>query len=67
MLTREGIVITPEVKEHLWSALTSLASAPVSQRTITVLAVLLQSKTLKRALQPFCVGGTIGPLFDLGP
>jgi type IV secretion system protein VirB4 len=25
----------PEVKEHIWSALTSLASAPVEERTIT--------------------------------
>jgi type IV secretion system protein VirB4 len=35
---REGVAITPEVKEHLWTALTSLASAPVEERTITGLA-----------------------------
>ena len=29
ILAREKIDVTPEVKEHLWSALTSLASAPV--------------------------------------
>ena len=29
------MTITPEVKEHLWSALTSLASAPVAERTLT--------------------------------
>lgn len=28
ILAREKIEITPEVKDHLWSALTSLASAP---------------------------------------
>ncbi|HAP12670.1 MAG TPA: conjugal transfer protein TrbE, partial [Afipia sp.] len=27
ILTREGVAITPEVKEHIWTALTSLASA----------------------------------------
>ena len=43
ILTREGITTTPEVKEHLWSALTSLASAPVVERTLTGLSVLLQS------------------------
>ena len=43
ILAREGVAITPEVKEHLWSALTSLASAPVDERTLTGLAVLLQS------------------------
>jgi len=54
---REGIAITPEVKEHIWTALTSLASAPVGERTITGLAVLLQSNDLKQALRPYCVGG----------
>jgi type IV secretion system protein VirB4 len=64
ILTREGIAITPEVKEHLWSALTSLASAPVVERTITGLTVLLQSNELKQALRPYCVGGAYGRLLD---
>ena len=64
ILMREGIAITPEVKEHLWSSLTSLASAPVTERTLTGLSVLLQSQTLKRALQPYCVGGPYGRLLD---
>ena len=61
---REGVEITPEVKEHLWTALTSLASAPVGERTITGLAVLLQSNDLKQALRPYCVGGAYGRLLD---
>lgn len=64
ILSREGITITPDVKEHLWSALTSLASAPVEERTITGLAVLLQSNDLKQALRPYCVGGPYGRLLD---
>ncbi|HHZ07251.1 MAG TPA: conjugal transfer protein TrbE [Rhizobiales bacterium] len=64
ILMREGVTITPEVKEHLWTALTSLASAPVVERTITGLAVLLQSNDLKQALRPFCVGGAYGRLLD---
>src|SRR6266851_266759 len=64
ILTREGITTTPEVKEHLWSALTSLASAPVMERTLTGLSVLLQSQALKRALLPYCVGGPSGRLLD---
>jgi type IV secretion system protein TrbE len=64
ILTREGIIVTPEAKEHLWSALTSLASAPVNERTLTGLSVLLQSNVLKRALLPFCVGGPWGRLLD---
>ena len=64
ILTREGITTTPEVKEHLWSALTSLASAPLAERTLTGLCVLLQSQALKRALQPYCIGGAYGRLLD---
>ncbi|QFT95050.1 Type IV secretion system protein virB4 [Roseovarius sp. THAF9] len=64
ILMREGVKITPEVKEHLWTALTSLASAPVGERTITGLAVLLQSNDLKQALRPYCVGGAYGRLLD---
>ena len=64
ILIREGIVITPEVKEHIWTALTSLASAPIEQRTITGLTVLLQSNDLKQALRPYCIGGAYGRLLD---
>jgi len=64
ILARETIVITPEAKDHLWSALTSLASAPPAERTLTGLSVLLQSQTLKRALQPYCLSGPFGRLLD---
>jgi len=64
ILTAEGVVVDPQAKEHLWSALTSLASAPVAERTITGLAVLLQSQDLKQALGPYCVGGPWGRLLD---
>ncbi|WEX08530.1 conjugal transfer protein TrbE [Chelativorans sp. AA-79] len=64
ILRREGVEITPEVKEHLWSALTSLSTAPVEERTITGLTVLLQSSALKQALRPYCVGGAHGRLLD---
>ncbi|WP_273793568.1 conjugal transfer protein TrbE [Brucella anthropi] len=64
ILMREGITITPEAKEHIWTALTSLASAPVEERTITGLCVLLQSNDLKQALRPYCVGGAYGRLLD---
>ena len=64
ILTREGVAVTPEVKEHIWTALSSLASAPSGERTITGLAVLLQSNDLKQALRPYCVGGPYGRLLD---
>jgi type IV secretion/conjugal transfer VirB4 family ATPase len=64
LLARESVTITPELKEHLWSALTSLASAPVAERTLTGLSVLLQSNALKQALQPYTIGGPWGRLLD---
>jgi type IV secretion system protein TrbE len=64
MLAREGVIVTPEVKDHLWSALSSLASAPIGERTLTGLVVLLQSLDIKRALQPYCLGGPFGRLLD---
>ncbi len=64
ILAREGVTVTPEAKEHLWSALSSLASAHLAERTLTGLSVLLQSSALKQALQPYCVGGPWGHLLD---
>ena len=64
LLARETMAITPELKEHLWSALTSLSSAPIVERTITGLSVLLQSNALKQALQPYTVAGPWGRLLD---
>ncbi len=64
ILGREKVPVTPEVKELLWAALGSLASAPVHERTLTGLSVLLQSQALKRALQPYCLNGPWGRLLD---
>ena len=64
ILANEGVVIDPQAKEHLWSALTSLASAPIPERTLTGLAVLLQSYALKQGLASYCVGGPWGRLLD---
>ena len=64
ILASEGVTIDPQAKEHIWSVLNSLASAPVSERTLTGLAVLLQSQTLKQALAPYLVGGPYGQLHD---
>jgi type IV secretion/conjugal transfer VirB4 family ATPase len=64
ILEREKVAITPEYKEHIWTALSSLASAPVAERTVTGLSVLLQSNALKQALRPYCLGGPFGRLLD---
>ena len=64
ILASEGVDVGPADKDHLWSALEALATAPVAERTLTGLAVLLQSRELKQALAPYCVGGPWGRLLD---
>jgi type IV secretion system protein VirB4 len=64
LLDHEKIVLTPEIKETLWSALTSLASAPPGERTLTGLSVLLQSNALKSALLTYTLDGPFGRLLD---
>jgi type IV secretion system protein VirB4 len=64
ILTTENVTVDPQAKEHIWSALTSLATAPIGERTLTGLAVLLQSQQLKQALAAWCVGGAWGRLLD---
>ncbi len=64
LLAHENVPVTPEIKESLWSALTSLASAPAAERTMTGLAVLLQSNALKAAITPYTLEGPFGRLLD---
>lgn len=64
LIAHENVAVTPEVKEAIWSALTSLASAPVQERTLTGLSVLLQSNALKSALLPYTLDGPFGRLLD---
>ncbi|MDO8890742.1 MAG: conjugal transfer protein TrbE [Sulfurimicrobium sp.] len=63
-LLHEGATVGPEEKAMIWSALGSLAGAPVEQRTLTGLSVLLQSNALRQALQPYVLGGAHGKLLD---
>ena len=64
LLGHEQVDITPETKDMVWSALGSLASAPVAERTLTGLSVLLQSNRLRQALQPYTLTGPYGRLLD---
>lgn len=63
-LIQEGVEVGPAEKDAVWSALNSLASAPVEQRTMTGLSMLLQSIALRQALQPYALGGAHGKLLD---
>lgn len=64
LLLQEGVSLNPRVKELVWTALSSLATAPKKERTIFGLTVLLQDHTLRQALLPFTVQGAHGHLLD---
>ena len=64
LLAAEGVRVTPDVKEAVWTALKSLASAPRAERTLTGLAVLIQSNALVAALSPYTLEGAYGRLLD---
>lgn len=64
LLAAENVLVTPEVKDAVWTALGSLASAPREERTMTGLALLLQSNALRIALQPYTLEGPHGRLLD---
>lgn len=64
LLAHEKVVVDPPVKDALWSALGSLATAPVAERTLTGLTLLLQSTALRAALAPYTIEGPFGRLLD---
>lgn len=64
LLAHEKVVVTPEVKDAVWSALGSLASAPPEERTLTGLTLLLQSNALRTALGAYTLDGPYGRLLD---
>jgi type IV secretion system protein VirB4 len=64
LLTHEKVTVTPEIKDAIWSALGSLASAPAEERTLTGLTLLLQSNALRTALGAYTLDGPYGRLLD---
>ena len=63
-IRQEGVILGPDEKAAIWSALESLAGAPVEQRTLTGFSVLLQDNALRQALAPYLLGGAHGKLLD---
>jgi type IV secretion system protein VirB4 len=64
LLAQEGVVENPDAKQRIWSALQSLASAPVEQRHLTGLRLLVQDGRLQSALLPYTQEGAHGGIFD---
>ncbi len=64
LLRQEQVPLTPEVKDAVWTALSSLATAPSPHRTLTGLVSLLQHTALRQALHPYTIAGAHGALLD---
>ena len=64
LIEHEGVTLTPDLKDLIWTALNSLASAPEGERTLTGLSMLLQSNALRAGLQPYTLEGPYGALLD---
>src|SRR3546814_3836269 len=54
----------PGIRDALWSALGSLASAPACKRPLSGQCALLRANRLRQALAPYFLGGPPGRLAD---
>ncbi|MEZ5930126.1 MAG: hypothetical protein R3C55_16810 [Parvularculaceae bacterium] len=59
VLAEEGVALDPAIKDALWSALSNLSNAPVRERTLTGLTLLLQRADLRDAFKPFTIDGAM--------
>ena len=64
LLHQQGVDVDAVVRDALWTALESLASAPVEQRTLTGLSLLMPSQSLRMALAPYRSDGAYGHMLD---
>ncbi|TCM22973.1 TrbI/VirB10 family protein [Novosphingobium sp. ST904] len=59
LLTHELLVTSPEMRDHVWSALTNLAGAPENERTLTGLSLLLHALTPAASANMLSAGSVI--------
>ncbi len=64
LLQQQGIEVDATVRDALWTALESLASAPAEQRTLTGLSLLMPTEALRLAMAPYRQGGAYGHMLD---
>ncbi|MFZ2028825.1 MAG: conjugal transfer protein TrbE [Vitreimonas sp.] len=60
-----GVEVTPERRTELWRCLEILGARPREERTLTLLAALVQDRDLRAALQPYTQAGPYGRLLDV--
>jgi type IV secretion system protein TrbE len=64
ILQQENLPLTPLIKASVWSTLTTLASAPVPERTISGFIALSQHSGIRQALGFLSIDGPLGRIFD---
>ncbi|OGT06765.1 MAG: conjugal transfer protein TrbE [Gammaproteobacteria bacterium GWF2_41_13] len=64
LLMNEQVKITPDVKQAVWEALTSLSKMPIHQRTLTGLNAVIQNTHLRMAFATYTLSGPYGHLLD---
>ncbi|UPU37871.1 conjugal transfer protein TrbE [Geomonas paludis] len=64
VLQQENVTVTPRIKAEVWGTLTSLATTPQEQRTISGFIALSQNQVIRQALFPYSVDGPLGHIFD---
>lgn len=63
-LRQENVTINPELKKHIWTALTGMAVMEPKYRTISTFKSLVQDKIVKDAITPLTIDGAYGAMFD---
>ncbi len=64
LLELENVTLTPEIKEIVWRALTTLEKSPVERRTLTSFLIAVSDFEVKRAIKPYTLSGPYGIYFD---
>jgi len=64
VIEAQKVILSPDLKTEIWTALNNLAGRPKKQRTITVFRSLIQNTQIKGALQAFTLDGPHGSLLD---
>jgi type IV secretion system protein VirB4 len=64
LFAQAGLATDTALKDEIWRALGVLADRPAPERTLSLLAGLLQDAALRQALEPFTCAGSYGALLD---
>ncbi len=64
VLIAQGVVFTPKLRGELSRAIGLLAARPLSDRTLSLLAALVQDHAIRAALEPLTHAGLYGRLLD---